>query len=201
MAISAWSEAVPSGSSAVGQFPNYARSVWAAISTGMAVEHLWNASGGGSEASAGDLRPGGSRAFFDVQSQSSAPGSQQTGRLFFASDASRLFVYDSTGTYLAATAFFEEHATNAGSGYWLRQSGQTTISTGTGTLSITFPVPYLVTPLVYFTDYCDAGVRAGTLVGASVTPTGFTSSWSQTRGPSNASLVWESLGTAASANY
>jgi len=204
MALSAWTEAIPSSTSQVGIFPTYARGVFTVISVGMAVEHIWNASGGGSEASAGDLRPGGTRTYFDVQSQSSAPGSQQTGRLFLASDASRLFVYDSTGTYLVGTPFCDLHATSAATGYWLRQTGSYSIATSgatatSGSTVVQFPIPYIVPPAV-FTTPSEAVIVVGTIL---VSNTSFSSGWSQFVGPSDTTdtVFWEALGRASSGSY
>lgn len=149
MAISAWSEAIPSGASAVGAFPAYARAVWAAISAGLAVEHVWSGSGGGSDASAGDLRPGASRAFVAMQSASSAPAST-AGRAFFTSDTTRLLLYDSTGTYLGGTPFLDEMATDAGTGVWVCQAGSYS-TTVTGNTQVTFPIPFLSAPKVWQT--------------------------------------------------
>ena len=50
MSLSAWSEAIPSGTSPVGTAPAYVRGLWAAISGAMGVEHVWNGSAGGSDA-------------------------------------------------------------------------------------------------------------------------------------------------------
>jgi hypothetical protein len=204
MAISAWSEAIPSGTSQVGQFPTYGRSTFGNISTGMAVEHFWNGSGGGSELSAGDLRPGGSRAFFDVQSNSSAPGSQQTGRLFLASDTTRLFVYDSTGTYLVGTPFCGLHQQSALTKFWLRQTGSYSIATSGGTsvngsFTTTFPIPYVTAPQIY-TSPSEAVLI--TAVATSNT-TNFTSSWSQLALPSDTTdtIFWEALGLASSGSF
>lgn len=88
----------------------------------MAVEHLWDGTGGASSNSRGRMAAGGSRAFFDVRSNSSAPNSQMTGRLFFASDTSALLAYDSTGTYQVGTPFYDEHATSALTNYYVRQA-------------------------------------------------------------------------------
>src|SRR6266550_4152256 len=104
-----WVESVPSGTSKVGDFPTFARSVWTAVTTGLTTSLYWEASGGASVASSGGLKPGGSRAFFDVASKSSAPNSQMTGRAFLASDTSLLYVYDSATTWLAGTPNYVEY--------------------------------------------------------------------------------------------
>jgi len=198
MTVSAWSEVVPSGQSLVGVFPTYARSVWNAVSQGMSLEHFWSGTGGSSDASCGDLLPGASRTYVGAQSASSAPSSQMTGRVFFASDVSRLFIYDSTGTYLIDTLFFDECATSPGSGYWLRQASlSTTLLSSSGTIAVTFPTAYLTTPIVYL-QYFTTGAPP-VVAGCSVTTTGFISSYSFIGGtPPTNGLYWESFGTAPS---
>ena len=201
MAVSAWSEVVPSGQSLVGVFPTYARSVWNAISQGMSREHFWSGTGGGSDASCGDLLPGASRAYVGVQSASSAPNSQMTGRAFLASNVSRLFIYDSTGTYLTGTSFFDECATTPGNGYWLRQTGRFVVSSS-GTTTTNFPITYSTTPTVYLTVFPDAGVQQRVNVGCIASTTGFDSSFSFIGGTSTLSaILWESFGTAPSSAY
>lgn len=192
-----WSESVPSNSSQVVQYPTFAKSIWTAISLGMAVEHYWNASGGGSDASIGDLLPGSSRAFVAAQSASSAPNSQMTGRVFLASDISRLFVYDSSGTYMVGTPFFQEHLISSGTGYWLRQSGSHTTTATTGSTLITFGIPYLSTPYVWQTTD-----NAQWLVGITTIVTGatFTSTWSALAA-GTVNVYWEALGKVSSSSY
>jgi hypothetical protein len=169
----------------------------------MAVEHYWPGAGGGSDASIGDLAPGGSRAYFDVQSQSSAPGSQQTARLFLASDASRLFAYDSTGTYLVGTAFGGEHATDAGSGYWARQTGSFVSTAASGTTDVIFPVSFLSLPNIVQTITAGAGgaVTFLGIVGSQTSLTGFRSSWSAVGAPGSRTFSWTALGIVSSASY
>lgn len=209
MSVSAWTETIPSGTSAVGTFPAFGRATFVAISGGMAVEHVWNGTGGGSDASTGDLLPGASRAFVDVQSQSSAAGSQMTGRLFFASDTSRLFAYDSSGTYLVGTPFCSLHSTTVFSGfalpsptgYWLRQSGSFTTNTQSGTTTVPLPIPYLSAPIVYVTRG-DSGVTAVFLEGSNSVATGAVSSWSALGATVGTfTVLWEAFGLASSGSF
>ena len=191
-----WTESVPSNTSAVNQYPAFAKSVWTSISLGMAVEHYWNASGGGSDASIGELLPGSSRAFVAALSASSAPNSQMTGRLFLTSDTSRLLVYDSSGTYLVGTPFLQEHATDAKTGYWLRQSGSYTTTVTSGTTLVTFSVPYAAAPQVW-----QSQDNALWLTGVVTLSTGFfTSTWSALAA-GTVNVYWESLGTVSSTSY
>src|SRR5207247_2384844 len=173
-----------SGTSIVGNEPPHLRSVWTAISTGMAVEHFYAGVGGSSQASSGDLRPGGSRAFVDVQSASSVP-SQGTGRLFFASDTSRLLVYDSGGTYMVGTAFGEEQlSVSAGSGFWAIQTGSVGGTAQSGNVTNTFPIPFLLAP---------------TLIQQTI-QSGATGIWhaATTRSTTTFNSTWSALGASAS---
>ena len=191
-----WVESVPSNASAVGHYPSFAKSIWTSISLGMATEHYWNASGGASDASTGELLPGGSRAFFAAQSASSAPNSQYSGRLFLASDVSRLFAYDSSGTYMVGTPFFQEHVTNPGVGYWVRQTGSYTTDVTAGFLAITFGIPYGAVPKLW-----QSVDNASWLLGVTgEATTGFTSRFSALAA-GTVVVTWESLGTVSSASY
>lgn len=212
MSVSAWTETIPSGTSQVGDFPSYARTAFANIATGLAVEHYWPGSGGGSTDSAGELLPGASRAFVDVQSNSSAPNSQMTGRLFLASDVSRLFIYDSSGTYLVGTPYCSEHSMTylpgsfpypSPTGYWLRQSGSYTTNTQSGSTSITLPIPYLNPPAVFFTRL-DSGTTAVIIAGdyPSVTTNQINSGWSALGATVGSFTIgWEALGFASTASF
>jgi len=200
MAISAWTESIPSGTSTVGTFPAYARAVFAAITAGMAVEHYWNGSGGGSDASTGDLLPGASRAFFAAQSDASAPA-QNIGRVFLASDTSRLLLYDSSGTYLGGTPFLAEHATSANTSYWVRFTGSYSTTATTGSTAITFPTPFVNTiPAVFQSIDTDIWTVAATPIGNGLSA--FSSYVSIIAlGGATVTVRWEAIGTVSSASY
>lgn len=204
-----WNEAIPSITSTVGSFPPYAKSVWTGIAIGMSVEHLWDGTGGSSGVSRGDLRPGASRAFFAAQSASS---SSFTGKLFFASDVSRLFAYGSNGTYLVGTPFYSDESisgvenpginTNPSltSCFRLRQSGTTLMTGGGG--QIDFPVPFLSPPRMMV-------ISTRTSVVASVSPLLVTairgtitlSSLTWTNPGGSTQVTWEAIGYASSASF
>ena len=202
-----WVETIPSGTSLAGNAPTDFPRVWKAVTSGMTLEHFWNASGGDSEASAGELRLGASRVSIRAYSTDATADSQVTGRMAIITtgDSStsyvpfRLLVYDSTGTFLAGTSWLDEHATSAGTGYWLRQSGSTAgIGTGTGTASVTFGTPYMLAPQIFLTPSNYSWVFFPLLVSAGL----FTSAYSSLAGASGtATLYWESLGTVSSASY
>jgi len=191
-----WTETVPSNTSPVYHYPPFAKSVWTSISLGMAVEHYWNASGGGSDASIGDILPGGSRAYVAAQSASSVPNSQHSGRLFLTSDTSKLLVYDSSGTYLVGSAVFQEHVTDAKTGFWVRQTGSYTTTVTNGSLAITFGIPYNAAPRTWQTSD-----NAQWLLGVTgEATTGFTSRFSALAA-GTMTCYWESLGTVSSVSY
>lgn len=202
MSTVSWVESVPSGTSRVGDFPAFARSVWTAITTGLATSLYWDASGGASSASAGGLRPGGSRAFFGPASASSVP-SQGTGRAFLCSDTSRLFMYDSVATWLGGTPFYEEYQSGPPLGNnILMQSGSTT-STWAGTIRITFPTPFAAPPLVQVSLQSYGGVGTGELFGLvqiASTTTNFVSYITSVGAgtPTNVILNWTAIGSSAS---
>jgi hypothetical protein len=196
-----WTESVPSGTSNVGDFPSYAKSIWTEISTGMAVEHFFPGSGGGSDASAGELKPGASRAYFAAQSLASLP-SQGTGRAFLASDTSRLLLFTSTRTVLGGTPFFDEVGTSPGEGYWARAAGSYTTTASSGSTTVSYSVGggfFSATPSVYQTS-SNASVLLSRTGLSAIT---FQSHWSAfaATGGSAFTVYWESLGTATSAGF
>lgn len=193
-----WVESVPSGTSLVGHAPGDFKSVWTAIATAMAREHFWPGSGGGSDASAGDLLPGATRCFADARSRSSVP-SQGTARFFMDTTNSRLFAYDSTGTFLAGTSWYEEMGVDAGSGYWVRTAGNVaSVPTASGTTIVTFPVVFVAGPPVVLTS----SNASWTFSLVSSTTTNFTSAWTSWAGAAGtATLYWEALGTLSTASY
>src|SRR5690348_10285617 len=105
MANITWSEPTPSGQSAAGATPTELRNLWNALGAGLGTNLYWTGSG----ASIGELKPGASRAFFDVASNSSnSNDAYMRARAFLASDTSRCFVYESNGTYLGGTPYLVE---------------------------------------------------------------------------------------------
>src|SRR5262245_5281533 len=172
MSASSWNEAVPAMTDRVGIFPQQGPSIWTSISIGMSASMFWDGSGGASTASGGELKPGGSRAFFAAKSTSSAPNSQMTGRAHLASDDSRLRVYDSNATYLAGTPYFMDYQTlpTAG-GAILMQSGSTTTTVASGANRITgvinYPAPFQANPQVMLSLHASNG-GPGSFIMASV---------------------------------
>lgn len=181
--------------------------VWKAVTSGMTTEHYWNASGGASDASTGELLPGASRTYLD-----GTIDSQGTGRLNFITASSissyvpfRLLTYDSTGSYLVGSAWFDEHTQDCSNGYWLRQSGTiASIPTGSGTTSAIFPIAYTgTTPALYVTASSTSWIiTAHTFSVSDLIVGGFTSAYSSLAGAAGTvTLYWESLGTVSSASF
>jgi hypothetical protein len=199
-----WTETVPSITSQVGQFPRYAQSVWTSIAIGLARSLYWDGSGNASVASAGGLAPGGSRAFFDVRSNSSAPNSQMTARAFLCSDTSRLYMYDSNATYLAGTPFLEEYQTGPAQGNnVLVQSGTTTLTLNSGNtvFTITFPAPFSAAPTSAMVTMQTTAVGSNTHfadIFGTPAATFIQIKFSSTVGSSTNTFFWTAIGSSAS---
>jgi len=188
-----WNEAIPSGTSRVGDYPTYARSVWTAISVGLSrgSTFFWNESGGASDASTGELQPGASRPYYAAQSASSVP-SQGTARLFFASDTSRLFAYESNATYMVGSANFVEHGTDSGAGAWYSYSSFTNLgSIASSLVTFTFPTPYGAAPQIFL----QAQNNPHFLSVFNSSTTNFSSLISVVGAASLITLYWRSMGT------
>lgn len=193
-----WTESVPSNASLVGNAPKDFRSVWTALSLGLATEHFYPGSGGGSDASAGDLLPGGSRCFVDNKSRSSAPNSQYTGRLFLDIDNSRLYAYESAATYLVGTSWYNDNASDAGTNYWVRTSGNTPgVSTGSSVVTIPFGMTFTAPPQVVLSG----SNTSWHLSFVTSTTTYVVSAFSSYAGAaSTLTIYWQALGTLSSAS-
>ena len=192
-----WQESVPSNDSFVGNAPVDFKRVWSTVAAGMAVEHFFEGSGGASTASSGDLRLGASRAFVGERSACSVP-SQGTGRVFLDRTNSRLYVFDSAGTYVGGTSWLEEMATSSNGSLWARSAGNVaSVPTTSGTTIVAFPFTFAQTPLVNMTSSSISW--SFSLV--SSTATNFTScftSWAGAAG--TATLYWEALGQLSGAS-
>lgn len=196
-----WVETVPSGTSRIGDFPTFAKSTFTAVTTGINTSLYWDASGGASAASAGGLKPGGSRAFFAAASASSVP-SQGTGRAFLCSDSSRLYVYDSAGTYLGGTSGYIEYQSGPPAGKdILMVSGSTSSTWAAGIMDIPFPVTFASAPVVQVSlgTGISGVVKAYAIVQTASTTTGFRSQVTAFSGsPSGIMLHWTAIGSSAS---
>lgn len=147
-----WTETLPSDASAVGLAPPEIRSIWSSIAQGLGLNGgplYWPGTGGGSEASAGQLQPGGLRAYHDTHSASSNAGTLDViGRVFVASDRSRAYLYESAATRLLGSRFLIEYTSSSKSlgDVWVTQRGETAFALGTTT--VTFATPFRAAPFV-----------------------------------------------------
>ena len=190
-----WTEALPSDGSLVGVAPPEIRSLWSGVAAGLGANGgplYWPGSGGGSEASAGQLQPGALRAYYDTHSASSNAGTlDAVGRLFVASDRSRVYLYESSATRLVGSRFFVEHlGTAKGIGtVWVTQRGETPL--GSATTTVTFDVPFTAAPLV--SGSCSQATS--TLEFTSINVSTFRSTASTLGGAtSNGTLYWWARG-------
>jgi len=147
-----WIEGQPSNDSLVVKAPRFLRETWRATSLGLAESLFWPGSGGGSNVSQGELKPGASKAFFAAASASSSAASEShRGKLFMSSDESRLLVYDSAYTAIAGTPFLIEHETYFEDAQWVEHFGSYVTNTGGGVIGGTVTLTgtsYAGVPLV-----------------------------------------------------
>lgn len=194
--LSNWSETLPSDSSLVVKAPGYMRSIWRDITIGLSESLFWPGSGGDSNASQGELRPGVSKAFFAARSASSSAASEtHRGKFFVASDESRLLVYNSTYTAMVGTPFLIEHETYFAGVTWMEHFGSYTTDTGGGSIvgqfSLTGTSYNGVPQVILFSD--STGHRYQTTASGSDPVGTFTSNVS---GPAGSQTYrWVSLGT------
>jgi len=131
-----WNENLPSDASAVGLAPDDLQSLWRNLGRGLETSLDW---------SSGDLQEGKVRTFFATQSASSnSNDAKLRARAFFASDVSRLFVYESNGTYLVGTPFFIEEGRREVGGteaVWVSQSSTTLVAAAGSPSRLTIPFP------------------------------------------------------------
>jgi hypothetical protein len=159
MPVITWNEDVPSNTSYVRDFPAFMQSVTTNMAAALGTNVLYWTPTSGSAASVGEMQPGGTRTFFDAASNSSDADNATLGqRLFMASDTTRLYCYDSVGTYRVGTPDFVEIraarnlfpsiAASAMSAQWLLQSGSVVYAAGGSTYSVvaSFSTPYSSRP-------------------------------------------------------
>ncbi|KKM91685.1 hypothetical protein LCGC14_1226000 [marine sediment metagenome] len=188
-----WIEGQPSDDSLVVKAPRFLRSTWRVTAQGLAESLEWPGSGGGSNASQGELKLGTSKAFFAATSASSSAASEShRGKLFMSSDESRLLVYDSAYTAVAGTPFLIEHETYFAGATWVEHFGSYATDTGgtnvAGTVTLT-GVSYAGEPVVILMS--DNTTHRFQLT--NVTGTNFRSNVS---GPAGSNTYhWVSLGT------
>jgi len=151
------------------------------------------------------ISQGAPRPIVAVQSASSysAVGAPMLeGKLFFASDTSRLFVYNSTSngvslspsTQLVGSPQYIEHLTDGGTGTWVESSGFTAISSASGVYAVSYGnIVYAGMPVVTATSDDTSLLMRMT----SVTSTNFTVRLRpyDDSAAANITLYWSSSGT------
>jgi len=187
-----WDENLPSDGSAVGLAPDDLQSLWRNLGQGLRTSLEW---------SSGDLLEGKVRTFLAGQSSSSNSTAKLWARAFFASDTTRLFVYDSTGTYLAGTPYVIEEGRREVGGteaVWVSQSSTTLVAAAGAPVSLTIPFPTAYANILGETPRVMQTIshRSMTIGLSTITRGGFTSIFSYF-GPGSQSaftIHWASVG-------
>ena len=130
MPVLTWKETLPSETSKVGISPPEIHAHKTAIAQWLGAWLEFPGSGGGSENSAGVLKAGASRALYGAASLSSnADMGTNKGKVYFTSDTTRLYAYDSSGTYCIGTPSLVEVLTDGDTNNaYVMQSGQSYVS-------------------------------------------------------------------------
>ena len=187
-----WKETLPSDGSAVGRSPEEIRAHIQNTAKGLGEWVYWPGSGGGSEASAGQLKPGASRPFYAAESAISNPGPQH---LFLASDTTRLFFFVSAETLLAGSIRYLEHKDDPGvDTLWAFQGGSTPLAYSSATTIVTFTTPFVTYPVVTLTS----SISGVNLAAYSVTSTALNITARDVSAPgTSCTVTWEALGKVA----
>ena len=187
-------EYLPSGSSAIKLGDDDIRSNFTAIARGLDAEHYFAAGSDGDNESQqrGLHRKGSARAYVDVESRDSASGSSEAGKLYFASNTSRLFVTPESTSFTGVLVGSIRHLEV------LEIRGQTSGSTdynpvmeagvGAGGTNVAFEHEYDIQPIVVVSA-AGAGTYAYT---SSVTSGGFAA---ETGVATGGDFNWMSIGT------
>ena len=177
-----WNESAPANSDNAGTADDELRSLKSNIAGGRSQSMYWPGSGGGSTASAGQMKPGAARTFFAAQSLVSA---NSDGCLMVASDTSRLFAVGSGGSVFLGGSRTIEHVTlPLGNSRWV-VSGQT-IPNATNTA---FSVAFDVVPRVVFSLETSAATFGAPMI-STVTAGGVTIDVYRVSGVAYAANTW-----------
>lgn len=118
MATIGWNESAPADADNAGTADDQLRSLKTAIRTGLEDAMYWQ--DGSSLASAGQMKPGKARAFFDVQSRVSG---NTDGCLMITSDTSRLFAVPSGASlFLGSARVIENALLPVGESRWVQST-------------------------------------------------------------------------------
>lgn len=189
-----WNEAVPSGTSTVE--PSIFRQVLQTIAANIATTLEWPGSGGGSVASAAEIKPGKSLAFYAAKSAISAGTFDNIGRLAFDSGNSVLYVLESNATFFAGSprhvSMLSQHPLGQ---VWTVKQGRTTgVSASAVSKGISFGFSFTTVPEVFVT----ASLRSYNIGVSGVTVSGFTSAFSYYpvggEAGSDFTIFWTALG-------
>lgn len=205
--MAVWNELKPSATDPLSEFPSAVTANAVAFRTGIEKHSFWTDSSGVSAGiprlSDGSFGPGAFRAFFaPISSLSTALSSTKplAGRLFIASDTSRLYGFTSTATLPLGS---RNVVVYMGSSAATIQSGvRTLIQTGSlssvpGSSTITFPTAYAVAPVVMIQVMSSGTTHFGIAKANTITATIFSSSLSAVYGDNSAmTIIWKSSGTA-----
>lgn len=190
-----WSESSPDGGDSLGLGDNEIRSLKTSVRIGLDGEHVWPSGGG----DAGVHRPGSARPFFGAQSLVSSTGTD--GRLFHASDSSRLFGVGSGGTTFLGGPTVISAGSFPGSlpqrAIWVEEWGEgKTAASGTTTVAIPNS-GYSGRPYVLLTVLPASILQTAHIIGLGSIGAGSFTAVSHTTGgaQSSVSFIWRSFGT------
>lgn len=141
-----WQEGEPQDGEAYSGFPGRTRSLKSNLAYGLKEVMQWPGTGGGSLASAGELKPGSFRALMGTESSYSVPSVNTPGDLFLSSNSSMLMSHGvpSASTMRLGGVRLVEHVTFPGqTRRWVFSSG--TLESGGG---VSFGVVYDAPPRV-----------------------------------------------------
>lgn len=134
---------MPSDSSGANLADDELRSLKSSLAIGLSNSMYWPGSGGGSAASAGQMKPGVARTYVGTQSQVSSTNT--AGSLMITSDTSRLYAVGPAGVqFLGSSRMVEFSDPPAVNKRWVMSNG--TVASGA---IITFPQSYDTTPTLF----------------------------------------------------
>lgn len=185
-----WDENLPSGSSAIKLGDDDVRNLTVALGDGLDAEHHWDNTQG--SANRGLHRKGSARAYIDVQSRMSGSGSSEAGKLYFASNTSRLFVTPDSGTSVQVGSIAHPEVIEIRDAVAYGPQFRPVIEAGSGTGAsggagvVVFNSEYEVAPVVIAVATTAVGVGI-----SSITIGGFAADTN----PSGGDFYWQSIGT------
>lgn len=202
-----WHELKPAAGDPLSEFPSVMTDQAVTLRQGLEQHLFWTDSSGASAGvprfADGTAGPGAARSFFDVESNASSQVSATKalgGRLFVASDTSRLFAYAASGhSVLAGSAFAIVHATSTAT---IPSNTQTLVQLGsfsmasTSTTTTAFPSAYSAAPIVQLMPMSTGTTNFWTAAVLGSTTTNFTTRLGVLFGnASPLTVYWRSHGT------